>query len=501
MVNRKIKFVLLIIVLASVHAWTQSTLQNMNGKAKKQEITQQSNATNKRTSTKKRQRKRKMITIDFNSKQGLIRKELYGSGLHTFISSRRITDYSETFKTLRFPIVRNHDWALNNPNQRMIDVHHIFPLMHLDPKDERNYVFGPSDEVIRLVYEAGSKVFYRLGTSIEHTKDIHFNANPPEDFHKYAEVCAGIIRHYTRGWNNGFHYDMKYWEIWNEPEGHTNMWTGTDEEFAKFFAIMLKRLKDEFPELKIGGPAHCTYRPALLDMLKAECDKLGVKPDFYSYHMYSNNLEKPQMLCTEPRAHLDRIGWTDTECCINEWHFIRSWSGLHSNVTEESYKRFTESRDGLMGINSAAFNIAVFTIWQNSSLESAFYYGCGTGSWGIQYPSKRFNKNYYSLLMMRDMVYDYPNQVEAKGGEETQRTIAGISDDGAQAAILVADLYGSNMVIPLEIKGFKPSSISYLALDDARDNEPTSCEADENGVYNLIKNEPGSAVFMVLLKK
>ena len=92
------------------------------------------------------------ITADFSVSTGKVRKELYGSGLHIFTAHRHIHDNTEVFKTLRFPIVRNHDWALNNPNQRMIDVHHIFPLMHLDPADEKNYVFGPSDEVIRLVY-------------------------------------------------------------------------------------------------------------------------------------------------------------------------------------------------------------------------------------------------------------------------------------------------------------------------------------------------------------
>ena len=418
-----------------------------------------------------------------------------------FISNRRISDNFDSFKELRFPCVRNHDWALNNPNQRMIDVHHIFPLMHLDPADEKNYVFASSDEAIRLVYEAGSKVFYRLGTSIEHTKDFHCNANPPEDFHKYAEVCAGIIRHYTKGWNNGFHYDMKYWEIWNEPEGHTTMWTGTDEQFAEFYAIVLKRLKSEFPELKIGGPAHCCFRPDLIDMLKAECDKLGVKPDFYSYHMYANDLKTSAEHGNEPRKYLDSIGWNGVECCINEWHFIRSWGGVHSNVTEESYRRTCEGRDGLMGANSAAFNIATFCIWQNSPLDSAFYYGCGNGSWGICYPSRRFNKNYYSLLMMRDMVYDFPNKAAVAGGGETQRAIAGISDDGTQAAVLVADLYGLDMSIPVEIKGFTPSSVTCIALDDSRSNEPVECTPDENGIYHLPKTEPGSAAFLLHLKK
>ena len=71
------------------------------------------------------------ITADFSVSTGKVRKELYGSGLHIFTAHRHIHDNTEVFKTLRFPIVRNHDWALNNPNQRMIDVHHIFPRKYL----------------------------------------------------------------------------------------------------------------------------------------------------------------------------------------------------------------------------------------------------------------------------------------------------------------------------------------------------------------------------------
>ena len=217
------------------------------------------------------------------------------------------------------------------------------------------------------------------------------------------------------------------------------MWTGTDEQFAKFFAIVLKRLKTEFPELKIGGPAHCSFRADLIDMLKAECDKLDVTPDFYSYHMYANNLDTPKYLATAPREYLDKIGWTETETVLNEWHFIRAWSGVHSNITEESYRRSVEGKDGLMGINSAAFNIATFCIWQDSKLDSAYYYGCGTGSWGITYPSTRWNKNYYSLLMMRDMVYDFPNKAAVSGAPVPGEGGA----DGAVSGTVSGDVPGA----------------------------------------------------------
>jgi hypothetical protein len=295
---------------------------------------------------------------------------------------------------------------------------------------------------------------------------------------------------------------MKYWEIWNEPEGHLNMWSGTDELFAEFFAVVLKRLKAEFPELKIGGPAHCTFRPQLIDMIKKECDKLGVKPDFYSYHMYANNLEDSYRSAFEPREYLDKIGWDGVELCLNEWHFIRAWSGVHSNVTEESWRRANDGRDGLLGINSAAFNIATFCIWQNSPLDSAYYYGCGTGYWGITRPSKLFNKNYYSLLLMRDMVYGYPEKVALGGGTETQRAIAGLSEDGTKAAVLVSDFCGPEMEIKVSVKGFEnPSSAKAVLLDDIYDNAESDIALAEDGFYHLQKKEPGAAVFMLKLVK
>ena len=443
------------------------------------------------------------ITADFNVQTGTVRRELYCSGLHPFISTRHIDDFFDAFKDLRFYMVRNHDWAHNNTDQRLIDVHHIFPLMHLDPSDERNYYFAPSDEAIRLTYEAGSKVFYRLGTSIEHTEGIHFNTNPPEDFDKYAEVCAAIVRHYTKGWNNGFHYDMPYWEIWNEPDLKNGaMWTGSAEQFALFFAIVLKRLKTEFPELKVGGPAHTVFSPCLIDMIKAECDKLDVTPDFYSYHIYSNNLDAMRSVATEPRKYLDKIGWNKTESILNEWHFIRSWVGVHSNLTEESYNYSINSRDGLMGINSAAFNVASFCIFQNSPLDYSFYYGCGTGNWGVYRPSRLPNKNFYSLIMMRDMVYDFPKKTTVSGcDEQTQCAIAGLSEDGSKAAMLLGDLYGISTDIPVEIKGFDFKKATCIALDDIRDNVPIPLQPDNDGILHLMKNEPGSAAFMLILEK
>ncbi len=84
-----------------------------------------------------------------------------------------------------------------------------------------------------MIEAGGAKVFYRLGSKIEHWRKKH-NTIPPKDFKKWAVICEHIIRHYTEGWANGFYMDIEYWEIWNEPDiplAHKPNWSGTDEEW------------------------------------------------------------------------------------------------------------------------------------------------------------------------------------------------------------------------------------------------------------------------------
>ena len=56
----------------------------------------------------------------------------------------------------------------------------------------------------------GAEVYYRVGEVGRKTK-------PPADFDKYARVVKHIAMHYNQGWDNGFHYNIRYWEFWNEP--------------------------------------------------------------------------------------------------------------------------------------------------------------------------------------------------------------------------------------------------------------------------------------------
>ena len=120
------------------------------------------------------------LAVDFGAETGKIRPELHSSGFGPTICSQTVQDL-EDVKAMGFAYARTHDWARINPNQRVCDYFHIFPLMHLDARDPKNYVFGPTDYLLkRTSEEAGRDVFFRLGTSIEHSsKKVHFNSLVP----------------------------------------------------------------------------------------------------------------------------------------------------------------------------------------------------------------------------------------------------------------------------------------------------------------------------------
>lgn len=113
--------------------------------------------------------------------------------------------------------------------------------------------------------ESGVEPFFRLGVTIENDAAIKsYRIDSPADPHKWAVICEHIIRHYTEGWADGFKYDIKYWEIWNEPDNYeepeiNQLWKGTEEQYYELYGVASGHLKKCFPHLKIGGYGSCGF--------------------------------------------------------------------------------------------------------------------------------------------------------------------------------------------------------------------------------------------------
>lgn len=457
---------------------------------------------------------------DFSKEVRPLRRELHSSGFGPTICSQTAQDLADV-KSMGFKCARTHDWAGVNSNQRVCDYFHIFPLMHLDAKDPKNYVFGPTDYLLkRTREEAGLDVFFRLGTTIEHSGyKVHFNAVVPDDFDKVAETFAATVRHYNRGWANGYEWGIKYWEIWNEPEGIENMWCPPDgitdddflsktakraeyrAKFVKFFVTVLKRLKAEFGDtIKVGGPALIGYNQTWLTEILQACKDAAVAPDFISWHGYTSNPRQFVDQAELGRKLCDGFGFTKCELIVNEWHYfdraLYNWADMQRCSDPKVKARIWEGPDSHNGIRSSCFTLATLANLQRSKLDQAYFYGCRhTGPWGFKDELQRKYKVYYALKLFGDIVRTYKT-VCASVSEGTITTLA-VKDAAGRKGLLVVDYGGSGKEIEVPVLGVSPSAkVSATVLSHACDLERGKA-AFANGVLTLDKPDYHSAAFFV----
>ena len=160
------------------------------------------------------------ISIDFSRSVGKM-KPMHATNngpKYKFASDQRVTNL-EAFQRAGIPYARNHDASFLSVygGEHTVDVNFIFRDFDADPYDPASYDFVLTDEYLQVIELSGAKVFYRLGSKIEHWKK-KYNTLPPKDFKKWAIICEHIIKHYCYGWADGFYMDIEYWEIWNEPD-------------------------------------------------------------------------------------------------------------------------------------------------------------------------------------------------------------------------------------------------------------------------------------------
>ncbi|MBQ4328708.1 MAG: hypothetical protein IJC27_03175 [Lentisphaeria bacterium] len=446
--------------------------------------------------------------VDFSKVTGKLKHELHASNSAPALCYRYHFQFDDEYRKMNFYSARNHDWALWDAGQRIVDTHFIFPLEHLDPENPENYFFRATDAIIKLARDCNMRVFYRLGTSIEHTTheknpDAHFNTLVPRDFSRYAEILAGIVRHYTRGWADGFEYkDMEYWEIWNEPE-LGQMWAGSEDEFVELFVTVLKRLKSEFPELKFGGPASAWFNLPFTEKILARCKEENIAPDFISWHYYGSSVKTLVQQPVDMRNFLDERGFTQTEICINEWHYLLSWDGVHLSSTAEMRKRAMDGPCGLHGIDSGCFNLAVLAAWHDTPLDSAFYYGAGLGgTWGWRDANCKESKNSFSMKMMGRLLYEADDRVNTENLQQRQSVyiLAAKARNGDGARMIVSDYRGTAEMIELEVSGMENAKeVSATIMDDKFDCVPAKVIWNGSKL-TLVKNCSGSAAFYVTMR-
>ena len=363
--------------------------------------------------------------------------------------------------------VRTHDISLQNPGLMIGDTDMIFPLFHADVNDPRNYIFKPTDDYLKVSTKEGAKIVFRLGVSIDHSKNKYRTWMPEPK--KWAEICCNIIAHYNEGWANGYKMGIEYWEIWNEPgvksaDGNL-MWAGDLKQFNDFYCEVAKIIKKRFPNIKIGGPAHVSMagKQRTYDFLK-RASETGAPVDFYSWHYYGKDLKYLKDQVSIVRKWADDLGFKNTELHLNEWHYLpMSWADLRGKNANK--------KDIMYGLEAGVFASSMMTLWQDAPLDVANYYTF-QGGWGMLNKGEVF-KSYYVFKAFGELVR-YPNRLETTTPDPLNASVlAGRNVKGKTAIMVNLFKQGQcNVVVDLKNCTFDLTKAQVLICDDDKNLEP-----------------------------
>ena len=339
-------------------------------------------------------------------------------------------DATELYQEMNIPIVRTHDSEYPYGQGKFIDIHCVFPDFSKDVDDPSSYDFTYTDKYIQAIIESGAQVFFRLGESIDHSGD-NLYINPPEDYQKWAEICEHIIRHYNAGWADGYEYNIKYWEIWNEPD-NLSMWTGTLEEYFELYKITANYLKDIYPDIYIGGYAasECSQETitAFLQYLQSDGEKTPL--DFFSWHTYTADPSEYMENAVTVRQILDANGYEETISILDEWNYVNEWGDL------DGITNMVRSAEG------ASFIAASLIAMQYSPVDMAMYYdgqfAYDDFAWCGLYGSEAEKLSGYYVFRFFDQLYQQGEQVKINKSK-TLDNIYALAATGTENYILLTN--------------------------------------------------------------
>ena len=302
----------------------------------------------------------KKVVISTDKSTGRI-KPLHGVGGGP-VTNIFTGDATKYFREAGIPFSRTHDIEYPFGAGEFVDIHCVFPDFRQDENDPSNYNFVMTDAYLQSIANAGTEVFYRLGSSIEH-QPIKRYIMPPADFEKWARVCSHIIAHYNEGWGNGYHMGIRYWEMWNEPDLENRCWTGTYEQMFELYDITARIVKSEHPDVKFGGLAFTSPAAPMADAWLAHLKKSGAPVDFFSWHGYIHTPEEVKALTDQAEALLAKHGFGHLESIYDEWNYVVNW-------TDKCTASIKMHKSALC----AALNAAVLSELQASRTDLAMYY-------------------------------------------------------------------------------------------------------------------------------
>ena len=426
------------------------------------------------------------FTFDFSKETGTIRP-MHAVGQPP---RRGIEDtYMHYLTDAHIPFSRLHDVGGDYGGNMFVDIPNIFRDFDANEYDPAAYDFGFTDLLLKQLAEAHCAPIFRLGVTIENYQHIRaYRIQPPKDFAKWARICEHIIRHYNEGWADGFHYGIRYWEIWNEPDGHwddhiNEMWHGTAQEYYELYEITAKHLKKRFGNtIKVGGYASCgfygIYDPAdkpnprnqyFLTFFHGFLDHVrqtGAPLDFFSWHSY-DSVENTLKMASYVEQQLALYGFDGVETQCNEWN----------NASAKEHR----------GTSYAAAQAAAMMIaMHDTKTDIMCYYDAriGTSCYGGLFHPMTYEPlcTYYAFKAYGEL-YALGRCAEVRGGSDELRALAA-SDGNGSKAVLIANT-GSPETVETNLPGMKVYLLDQDRFLTETDLDSRSFRLEENQVALL----------------
>ena len=400
-------------------------------------------------------------------------KPMHGGGQPP-MAGRQFNDMMHYLTEAGIPYSRLHDVGGVFGGGRFVDIPNIFRDFEADVYDPASYDFTFTDVLLKNLVEAGVEPYYRLGITIENQAEIKaYYTHPPKDYEKWVRICEHIIRHYTEGWADGFHYNIRYWEIWNEPEVQREMmWCGTFEEYYRLYDVTAKHLKACFPHLMIGGYASCGfYAIAPKNGLDPVTNLPGTIPpseheqklmrffdgffayikehrspiDFFSWHTYTN-ISRVAIMDEWLHNKLEELGYGGLETHLNEWNpYANEFGTAHHSA---------EITAMMLGLQHGHTDLCCI---YDMRVSTAPY--CPL----FDIRNKKPIHGYYALAAF-NRLYRLGTQVETCC--DNDRLYAVAASNGTQHAMLLSNLTGEALELTLE--GVDLTHARFYALDQER---------------------------------
>jgi hypothetical protein len=419
----------------------------------------------------------------FSGIHGAPAAEFAGPGAPDAMSAASV-DISEDYRAARIDLIRTHDEfgpgdidarfgsAPNLPVAMPASRNEftIFPDMSADPENAASYHFAATDRMIASIKSVGAEPLFRVGRSIGAAAD------PPADLDKYAEIVRHVVLHYNKGWDKGFHYAIRYWEIWNEPDFKV-FWTGSPQLYYTLYDKTVRAIKAADEGALVGGPTISkpldagAYREGFLDYVRSNHLPL----DFFSWHLYTMDSNDPSNFVTiarQLRPILDAHGFGATKDFLDEW-----------NVDLFDRDMSTAAR--------ASFAISSLIYMLGGPIDNQAYY---RGDSSFRHPNAEPDAIGHALIAFGSLKKT-PVLVRTSGGDDAGfAVVAGRSPDNRLIQVLISNY----QIAPKYLGPRANGDVMHIPnIMDIQLLPRRTLTYHDNGGYDLTVNVSGRGKYQV----